>query len=61
MKDFCSKNAASGVFEFELDALPVYKLRELEDYVEDCQKTNDKKNRRKEADKKRREQHKLQN
>jgi hypothetical protein len=49
------------VFEFELDALPINKLRELEDYVETCQKSNDKKNKRKEADKKRREQQKLHN
>lgn len=55
VKDFCSKNNASGVFEFELDALPINKLRELEDYVEEQQKINDKKNKRKEADSKRRE------
>ena len=49
------------MFEFELDALPIHKLRELEDYVEDCQKINEKKNKRKEADKKRREASKTKN
>ena len=53
---YCQKNNTSGVFEFELDQLPIDKLRELEAYVEQCQKENEKKKKRQEADAKRREQ-----
>jgi hypothetical protein len=55
VQEFCQKNNSSGVFEFELDALPVTKLRELEEYVQNCQKENAKKKKRQEADAKRRE------
>jgi hypothetical protein len=49
------KNNESDVFEFELDALPIKELRELESYVDKCHKETEKKKKRQEADAKRRE------
>ena len=53
------QNNKGDVFEFELDQLPTRKCRELEDYVKRCLKENQKKLKRKEADAKRREKHKI--
>ena len=58
VKDFCQKNVSTGVFEFELDSLPITKLRELEGFVDGKHKEYEKKKKRQEADAKRREQHK---
>lgn len=58
VKDYCQKNVSTGVFEFELDNLPVNKLRELEAFVDGKHKEYEKKKKRQEADAKRREQHK---
>ena len=57
VQDSCPKNTQGEVYEFELDSLPVRKCRELEKYVEQCIKENEKKRKRKEADKTRRERH----
>jgi hypothetical protein len=52
------QNNKGDVFEFELDQLPTRKCRELENYVKGCLKENAKKQKRKEADAKRREKQK---
>jgi hypothetical protein len=46
VKDFCQKNVQTGVFEFELDSLPITKLRELESFVDGKHKEYEKKKKR---------------
>jgi len=46
VKDFCQKNVSTGVFEFELDSLPITKLRELEGFVDGKHKEYEKKKKR---------------
>ncbi len=51
----CINQSSNEIFEFELDQLPSRKCRELEQYVKKCIQTNVKKEKRKMADRARRD------
>jgi hypothetical protein len=51
----CLTTNGGEVFEFELDQLPAKKCRELENYVKKCLSVNQKKEKRKIADRVRRD------
>lgn len=54
----CINQKSGHVFEFELDQLPVEKCRDLEKYVSNCMKDNERRRKRRQSDQQRRQRQK---